>query len=646
MRTASAKRASFMSATSEPSHRLRRAFHIGLILVAAVFATFLIKTSNTWPQALKLAESKGKDLVYYEQFQGIFWWTAVANLILLIGLAVTARWWLYTATRVTAAPAPAWERPTRWAWVLAGLIMLLALALRVPRLDMSLYNDESHCYHRYLSGAWKNNELKAEPLKFRASPWAETMFRNTAGNNSQLFSSLARFSLEQWKKVFPVAQGEIVETPVRLPSLVAGVLTLGLLGALGWRWCGTQGMLWAMLAGALHGWLVRFQSEARGYGVMLLGVLLMFWFLDSAMRTGRWRHWLGFSLGVLITVWAFLGAAYFLIGIFMVVFGMQVFRWRRAEVDFQQVIRPAIAGLLATIVGSQLLSAFIPPILYQLANFHSIKGSMGSAWWLTISVYHLLGAHWQDYDPTNAQNLAWVRLLSEHPVLWVPVLCLVATVVGAFIQMIRGGSGTCAIALGSLLALVVAWALMTRKGNYLLPWYTIYSTPAFVLAIAWGLTSLSASVRQRLAGAKGTATSIVMGLLLMTPLAVSGIHWSQHCKQDERAAIIHIRGAIYPHYLGTEGEKPLVLVFWSNAPGYDPHTAIMATEADLNTMIARAKAEQRPLFVTFSHRGHAAREHVNVFKRLEDPTEFKHTFTSPGQEEEQFTAYVYEWVGR
>ncbi|MBL9114395.1 MAG: hypothetical protein JNJ83_05260 [Verrucomicrobiaceae bacterium] len=635
-----------MSEASRSSLLLRRLFLGALVLTAASLVVFLLTTGATWPQAVAEATKNQKEVRYWEEFQVIFWWTAVGNVVLLAALAATSRWWLLTPNPTQPIPTPSWERPSRLAWVVAGGIMVLAVALRVPRLDNSLYNDEAHCYQRYLSGAWKNNEVKAEPLKFRASPWAETLFRNTAGNNSQLFSTVSRSCVELWKKMFDVAEGEVTETPARIPSLLAGVGALALLGALGWRWRGTQGMLWALLAGALHGWLVRFQSEARGYGIMLLGVMLTFWFLDSAMRLGRWRDWLGFAVGVLICAWSFLGAAYFLIALYLVLMLVQFIRWKRGEVDMHQLVRPLVAGMLAAMVGSQLLSSFIPPIIKQMATFHSIKGEMGSAWWILVTSYHLLGAHWQDYDPTNPDNLAWTRVLSEHPAMWVPVIGFVALLAGGFICMVRSGRAAQVTALTSVVALAVAWVLMSRKGNYLLPWYTIYSTPGFVLAAAWGLSNLSNALKQRITGMGGQFVSLAAGGLLISPLAISGFHWSHSTKQNERAVIEHVRGAIYPHYLGTPGEKPLLLTFWTNATAYDPHAGIMATEADLNAMIERARKEQRPLYLAFAHQGFARTEHVTVFKRLDNPSEFKHVFTSPGQEEEQFTAYVYQWVGQ
>ena len=607
---------------------------------------FLVSTGTTWSRGVDMPQNLEPAERYWEEFKVIFWWTGAANVALLILLAATSRWWLFTPNPDKAEAPPTWNRPGLWAWILAAAIMLLALGLRVPRLDNSLYNDEAYCYQRHLSGTWKNNELKSEPLRFRRTPWDETWFRNESGNNSQIFSVLARSCLEKWKEWGWAEKGTVAEVPVRLPPLAAGVLTLGLLGLLGWRWRGTQGMLWAMLASALHGWMVRFQSEARGYSLMLLGVALIYLGLDYALRQGRWRDWMLFGAGVLLCAWAFLGAVYFLVALFAVVVVLQVARWKQAQVDAHQIVRPLIAGAIAAMIGSQLLSSYIPQILRQLATFHSIKGEMSGAWWTLIGSYHALGAHWQDYDSENPNNFAWLRLLEQHPALSVLIGGFAAVIIGGMVAMIRQRRAAMVTVAATLLSLLLGWAIMSRKGNYMLPWYTLYSTPGFILAAAWGLANLSTAVQQRLRNKAGALIGTLAALILLTPLALGGVHWSKHTKQDERAVVVHLRGNIYPAYLGTPGERPLLVSFWSNIPAYDPHAAILVKEEHLDTMIQRARTEDRPLYVAFSHRGHALREHPTILKRIENSPDFKHVFTSPGQEEEQFTAYVYQWVGQ
>lgn len=635
-----------MDDSSPETMRTRRWFTVSLLLIAAALGLFLRFTYKTWPNAVELAEKAGRTPKFLEPYQQIFWWTALANVAVIVVLLLTRRWWL-RAGGEAAEPALRWQHPNRAVSIGILGLTVFAIALRVPRLDMSLYNDESHNYARYFSGAWKNDATKGEEPRFRETTWIEALTRNTVGNNSQLFTTLARLSLQGWKAAFGGAEGEIIETPVRIPSLIAGIATMLLLGALIWRWRGNEALLWVLLLVAVQAWLVRFQSEARSYSVMLLGVAILFWFLDKALITGRWKHWLGFAFGVLLCAWAFLGSAYFLVAVYLTLLARQVWLWKQGTLPFQQVLRPLLVGMFAALIGAQLFLAFIPPIIDQLANLHSIKGVMGPRWWGDILSHLTWGSRWLESDGTNPVNFSIQRMLERSPVLWLGTLGGAAVLLTGWWCMVKRGGAAMVMAVSSPLALVIAWAAMSRKGNFLLYWYIIYSLPAFIMALAYGLANIGDAIRKMVhQPARATVLSAITGLVLLAPQILCGLHWSHHGKQDERQAVLLARGAVYPHYLGTEGEKALLLCFWSNSPNYDPNSGILSNEEHLNQMIARAKAESRPLFVDYSHSDFATREHPKVIARLKDAAEFTPVATVFGQEEEQFTHYVFRWNGK
>lgn len=627
---------------SRESKSLRLRWVCSLLAVAACIGVFLRFTYKTWPNAVELAEKAGRTVKFLEPFQQIFFWTAVVNLVLLVVLAATSRWWVKAESPPSNAVHTSWAKPDHIVWMVLVALMAGALVLRVPRLGMSLYNDESHNYARYFSGTWKLDGIYDETPTFRATPWIESLTRNMAGNNSQLFTILARSSLELWTSINGGAQGEIIETPVRLPSLVAGIASILLFGALMWRWRGASGLLWLVAVMTVHAWLVRFQTEARSYAVMLFGVAILFWFLDKALSAGRWRHWLGFGLGVLICAWAFLGSAYYLVAVFAALMIRQVVCWRQGKLSFQQVLRPLIAGLLAAMLGAQLFLGMIPPILYQLENFHSIKGTMGGSWWGDVLSHLVYGSRWWEGDQANPANFSMVRMLEQSPWLWAAVAGAAAATITGWWMLVKKGGAAMVLAVSAPLALVIAWAAMSRKGNYLLYWYMIYAVPGFAFCLAYGLANLVDGLRQSLRSlAVAKPIGIAIGVFILIPQVLCGWHWSNHAKQDERKPVELVRGASYPHYKGTEGEKALFIAFWSNSPNYDPMCGILATAEHLEEMIAKASVEKRPLYVTYSHSGYAEREHVKVVSRLKDPAEFEKVAVIYGQEEEQFTHYLY-----
>ena len=75
---------------------------------------------------------------------------------------------------------------------------------------------------------------------------------------------------------------------------------------------GTSACWWVLVLAALHPWHVRYSSEARGHGFLLLGIPLCFWFLQRALEDDRWRWWLGMGLAQFFASGAFQGIVPFL----------------------------------------------------------------------------------------------------------------------------------------------------------------------------------------------------------------------------------------------------------------------------------------------------------------------------------------------
>lgn len=270
------------------------------------------------------------------------WWSTLAagvvSLVLAawggVSLARGGRGWLSPApggSPAGLAESPA-ARAGRWFWVALCLILIAGAALRIPRLGHSHYNDESHNYTRQLSGVWQN--FGEEASRFRTPTWTDTAFGNQTGNNGFLHSILARLSLERWKRVAGVSEGEMVEWPPRLPPFVAGMVAVALAALIGRRVGWPVAGLAAAFFLALHPWHVRFSTEARGYSLMMAALLASWYFLSAALQTGSWRHWLGHAFAVLVALWAHLGALLFVFAqqvLLAVVLLVMAWRARRGE---------------------------------------------------------------------------------------------------------------------------------------------------------------------------------------------------------------------------------------------------------------------------------------------------------------------------
>jgi hypothetical protein len=186
-----------------------------------------------------------------------WWWAGLLTLLLALAVLATRPFWMaaWPRPRECAAKLPSWF------WILLCSCIVIAAALRVPRLAVSLYADEFYPIRTYYSGQWTKNTTGE--TEFKAVPWNRTFFDNREGNNHLLQSIASRASLEAYRQLTGADRSEFSEVAVRLPSLLAGLVSIALLGVYMMR-SGAPGAAGiAMVFLALHPWHIRYSAEAR-----------------------------------------------------------------------------------------------------------------------------------------------------------------------------------------------------------------------------------------------------------------------------------------------------------------------------------------------------------------------------------------------
>ena len=105
-----------------------------------------------------------------------------------------------------------------------------------------------------------------------------------------------------------IAVGGISETALRLPSLIAMCLAVGLTAALGRRLAEVSGLPAPVLTGLLGGLLVvavplttRYAQEARPYALTTLFAVLATYLLVRAAASQRWQWWIGYVVALTLT---------------------------------------------------------------------------------------------------------------------------------------------------------------------------------------------------------------------------------------------------------------------------------------------------------------------------------------------------------
>ncbi len=599
----------------------RFAWALGAASLALIVVAFALGTE--WRDAIRTALEKGRRLrdVHYGHW-GV-WWGCAVDAALCATLALTTPWWARTsAARGPAAPAA--PPMTGRGWLALVAILAVAGALRWERAGLSFYNDEGHSYRRYIGGQHLRQDDGT--VQWRQVTWTETVWLNKVGNNSVPCSLLGRLSYDAWRKLTGAADGALGERAVRLPVLLAAMAGLVVLWLLLRRmWPGSHACWWVLVLAALHPWHVRYSSEARGHGFLLLGIPLCFYFFERAREDDRWRWWIGMGLAEFFCAASFPGAISFL-GVFngLLVLLLAWHAWRK-QGAWARLLRPLAGMLFGVMVGLPVMLPIMRQLLEVMKTLPSLMGHMGIEWWQDVLGLLLGGVGWSDLDIDNSTNLALARITALHPWAW---LLLAATLVplaaGVWrVAKRRHFTGWLALAAGPTAAITM-WTLMSLQDKVLYLWYVIFMLPGLLILWAAGADALIARARSRTA-------RVAAWTLLLAPLA--GHAWVDariitHGKEDLRGLARAVpKSAIHA-------------TLFSDVDLYDGAVIILHDPGELDAVVQRARALGRPLYVSFSRRSKDPTFQA-FYQRLAAGTEFEQAGVFWGQDDPQFTHYLY-----
>ena len=628
-------------------------------LAAVLCAVAVFGALHGWPGALVRMKAAGKfNMDAYVQW-GEFWACAV-NAVLCAGLAVLMRkaecrgqgvergmrnTELSTLNTEGEIPNSTFRIPhsefstlnselrtlnsTRATWICLCVTLSVAGALRWSRMDLSFYNDEAHTFRTYIAGHHKEADENGVQ-KWRQVPWKETFFMNKYGNNLTPFSVLGRVCYDAWKKITHAKEGAVCEAAVRMPALLAGLGSLLVLWLLVRRimdgaisWC-------ILLLGAVHPWHLRYSTEARGYGLLLLGVALCFYFTQRALENGRWRWWLGLGASQFLCVWSFPGALYWLATFnTMLIFGLAGCAWM-GKISSRLFVR-ALVGL---VFGGMLTLQLMLPTAAQLAEIaeklDSLKGTMELTWWKDAFAGVVLGMRWMDGDPQNAWNIAGSRLVDFQPWLLGTLFIIALAVLFGLGRWFRRGLVGMLIAASGPLAMLLSWSLMLRQGKFLHPWYVLYAVPG-------ALTCLSLTM----CGWSKKTTRIFVSVLVCAALGpwwfAADRRYIGKSKEDLKglARVIKEKAGAGAFLLGG---------VFTDVDVYTPRVRTLHDVRELDALITEARSTGKKLLVTYGREGLMKAQMPGLLKRLQDEHEFRPVAVVRGLEEEQFTHRVLVWT--
>lgn len=477
---------------------------------------WLRAVDHPWEGKTAKRVARGDRLGVPDYVQIHAYWAGIWVAVIISLLLATSKWWWRWAKVAPPAATESGLRPGRKSLIAILVILVLATFLRAPAMDRLILRDEQDNLRRSIHGYHEIDRHSGEPT-FRANSWQDAFFENRFANNPILFSIAAKASLEIWRSTSGAERERFNPVALRMPSLLCGLASI-----VGTWWLlllfrrPAAGLLAALYL-ALHPMHIEYSIQARGYGIMMLGVVIAAIFAVHSLRSGRWRHWLGFAAGLFISLYAYAGSIYFVAALGTCVGLVLLSRAKRKSRPgaVAQVLRLALVGIVAGTAYFFLIAPSLPQIDAHLTNkyekiplsprwlFHSVTEYGGG------TIFH---TGWREEDGfsvgavaefigTNMLPGEWALLLLVMVI--TPLLALLGTV-----RLARGGSAERAVIFAPIIALVLDYSHhQFITGLYAYYWYWIYALPFLAAAVGVGLLEIQRVLSKRISANKGSTAA-------------------------------------------------------------------------------------------------------------------------------------------
>jgi hypothetical protein len=608
------------SAGSERAHRTAR-----VLLAAALagLAALLVALEPPWqvPGGPAFLARDGEPLVPI--VKRALWWSALASALLCAALLATARRWTapLPGARPPAPPAPRWLAPG----LLAAL--LLGALVRGPLATSGLWWDEAWVVRRAAVGEFEPGPSLDGPVpRFERVPWVRTVFAWEKPTNHLPQSAAARVSLGVWRAAAGADPWAFDELALRLPSLLAALASIPLLGLLVAEWGFPRAGVASALLLALHPWHVEDATAARGYAFVAFGAVAGALCLARALRTAAWRWWLAYAATQVLLLWTHPFAVY-LSACFGAAALVHILLAHRPREALRLVaVNAAAAAAFAVLMGPAFAQVPLWHAVHTTAEGDtrsrwSLAGKVGRELWMRAAVG--LPASVPQTDPERTyydfRGLR-KRTAAARPLAFAALPALALVGLGALLR----GAGparpvVAALALAPVAALVGS-ALLDQLGRRFHARFLFFALALVPPVLAVGVDALAARLGGRRRG--GLAAALALAV------AVAGFAWAvlpalrsyaEHPFSGMRDAAAFVAsspdaaGALRAG-VGLGGDTVRV---------YDPGVLHVETGDDLRGLCERARAEGRPLYVLYGYQGRNRLRHEDVFARLDDPRLFE-----------------------
>ena len=503
-----------------------------------------------------------------------------------------------------------------------GLAVVIGGWLRAPRLDHSLWNDEEYAARKHIVGDYKVDASGGRV--FRPVPWLETLAENGSGNNHVLHSVLSRFSIRIWQTLTDKGPEVLSERWLRMPSFLAGLAAIWLIGLVGWefgnRWVGVTAA-WIL---ALHPWHIRYAVEARGYSLMLFFLLLAVLGLIRAQRGHSLRAWLLFAVGEAGMLASFAGSIYVAVALNVVALIEMALRGQPRRIGALLAM-----NALAAVAVMFLMLPSVPQMTGFMLHDAQKRLPVTGEWLRDLGSHVLTGVQYANLMTTDHSGTSWLDMAGKAPMVMGPLawflgLFVVLGVISAFFESAPSRfavlSLVCAGGLGFL------HAHLSKHPN--LSWYYLYLMVPLCLGVGLAVVRLQvapAVLCWVMVGCFGFATDVPREVMRRVD------------RQPIRQTVEAVRDFRQNALTGVFGVSD------KQAESYDPDVMVIEKPEDVDKLIQMGADQRREVFVYFAGMKESAVRNPSVHQRVTASPDFARWKDFKGTEA-MFSYVIYRCV--
>ncbi len=505
--------------------------------------------------------------------------------------------------------------------------MALAALQGYDRLSLSTWGDEDYTVKTYIQ---PEVEKQADgTLSFTARTWADVIWHGKRTNNHFGYTALAKLVHDTF---FHPGTGPrdpyFSESLVRLPALVAGVLSVLALAWMASVWRITSGLWLILLLWVVHPWFLRFTSDARGYSMVILCLPLLFGIAGRVLQSGAWRWWLALAAVQAFCFWSYFAVFYLLIPfqiglLWAVLSASGPNRMNRGT----QTARWLVANLLSTIIIIQLMAPLLPQLLdFIRSNSSQIAGRMTSLWWQDAAAYFLTGTPWNEWSTINDLSIC----LSERRGIFFTMAVLNCALLSAL--LVAGLACLIQQPTRRWLLLPVLGAPLFFLAHMLLAgikpyhWYLLTYYPGCILL--WGIAAEKCRHLRPPVFWRGLLIVAAAAFILTTHTQRHAL--LEHPIEPCRESVELTRSVLNPRH-PAYGTDSITAGFTMFTEAYDPGLVRFQSVEELQSLMAEARSSQRQLFINFSSRAFCEANYPELFTLFNNPSLFELVAVLPGQ---------------